>query len=290
MFISRLRLEHFGPLEHVEAELQSRNVLFSGAGSEAAVKAVHLLSGSCFLSPRQLRAMIRPHSRLYAEIETDRLYKVEATGDAARWLLKASDFHTGADCTQAYLDSVACCAEEEAVSCFAAWQKEDFPHRLCRYIRAEQENDREFRKSTAGAGFTHAFRGYLKEYIRHFEPQLLRPDKPYQLALSPAGEFTVVHPESPDTVFYLSDIENWLYHFLCFLNLAGFWAGFEAIRDMHHVQKPLFISELFEFFPQDTDMTREWERLAGLGRQVFISTPSDCLASKRLPDLQTIPT
>ena len=284
MFVSRLQLEHFGLLDHFETELYSRNVLFSGTGSETVAQAVRLLSGSCFLSSRQLRL----RSRLYAEIETDRLYRVEAAGGTTQWLLKASDFHTGADCTQAYLDSVACCAEEEAVSCFAAWQKADFPHRLCRYIRAERENDREFRKSTAGAGFTDAFRGYLKHYIQHFEPQLLQPDKPYQLVLSPAGAFTVVHPEAPDTVFYLSDIENRLYHFLCFLNLAEFWAGFEAIRDMHHVQKPLFISEFFEFLPQDTDMTGEWERIASLGRQVFICTPSSGSGLKMPPDMQAI--
>lgn len=277
-------------LEHFEATICSCNVFFTGESSQMAVEAVRLLCGSRFLSSRQLRAMLQPHSRLYAEIKTDRLYRVEAAGGTTQWLLKASDFHTGADCTQAYLDSVACCAEEEAVSCFAAWQKADFPHRLCRYIRAERENDREFRKSTAGAGFTDAFRSYLKHYIRHFTPQLLRPDKSYRLALSPTGEFTVVRPGASDTVFYLSDIENRLYHFLCFLNLAEFWAGFEAVRDMHHVQKPLFISELFEFLPQDTDMTREWERLAGLGRQIFISISSACLAPKRLPDMQTIPT
>ena len=208
MFVSRLRLEHFGLLEHFEATICSCNVFFTGESSQTAAEAVRLLCGSRFLPSRQLRAMIRPHSRLYAEIETDRIYRVEATRDMAPWILKASDFHTGAECTQAYLDSVACCAEEEAVSCFGSQQKADFPHRLCRYIQAERDNDGEFRKSTAGAGFTDAFRGYLKHYIRHFEPQLLQPDKPYQLALSPTGAFTVVHSEAPDTVFYLSDTET----------------------------------------------------------------------------------
>lgn len=286
MFVSKLHLDHFGRLEHFETAFRSHSVLFTGEGSKAVAEAIQLLCGNRFPLSRQLQAT----SRLYAEIETDRLYRVEAAGDAARWLLKASDFHTGAECTQAYLDSVACCAEEEAVSCFGSQQKADFPHRLCRYIQAERDNDEEFRKSTAGAGFTDAFRSYLKHYIRHFRPQPLRPDKPYQLALSSIGEFTIVYPGAPDTIFYLSDTENRLYHFLCFLNLAEFWEGFEAIRDMHHVQKPLFISELFEFLPQDTDMTREWKHLNGLGRQVFISTPSACLVSKRLPDMQTIPT
>lgn len=284
MFVSKLQLDHFGPLEYFETAFRSRSVLFTGEGSKAVAEAVRLLCGSRFLSSQRLQAT----SRLYAEIETDRLYRVEAAGNREKWLLKAKDFHTGAECTQAYLDSVACCAEEEAVSCFSARQKADFPHRLCRYIRAEQENDREFLKSTAGAGFTDAFRSYLKHYIRHFKPQLLRPGKPYRLALSLTGAFTVIHPGAPDTVFYLSDIENRLYHFLCFLNLAEFWAGFEAIRDMHHVQKPLFISDFFEFLPQDTDMTGGWERMAGLGRQVFIYASSSGSALKMPAGMQTI--
>lgn len=282
MYIYRLRLEHF------EAAFHSRSVLFTGESSQMAIEAVRLLCASHFLPSRQLRAMFQPHSRLYAEIETDRLYRVEITRDTAQWLLKANDFHTGAECTQTYLDSVACCAEEEDVSCFGSQQKADFPHRICRYIRAEQENDGEFRKSTAGAGFTDAFRSYLKHYIRHFRPQLLRPDKPYQLALSPTGVFTVVHPGVSDAVFYLSDTENRLFHFLCFLNLAEFWAGFEAIRDMHHIQKPLFISELLEFLPQNMDTTGVWERIACLGRQLFVSLPAACRAPKNLPDKQTI--
>lgn len=284
MFVSKLQLDHFGRLEHFETAFRSHSVLFTGEGSKAVAEAIQLLCGNRFPLSRQLQAT----SRLYAEIETDRLYRVEAAGNRKKWLLKATDFHTGAECTQAYLDSVACCAEEEAVSCFGFRQKEDFPHRLCRYIRAEQENDREFLKGTAGAGFTDAFRSYLKHYIRHFKPQLLRLGKPYRLALSLTGAFTVIYPEAPDTVFYLSDIENRLYHFLCFLNLAEFWAEFEAIRDMHHVQKPLFISDFFEFLPQDTDMTGGWERMAGLGRQVFICASSSDSTLRMPAGMQTI--
>ncbi len=284
MFVSKLRLEHFGPLEQFETAFCSRSVLFTGEGSEATAEAIRLLCGSRFLPSRQPQA----RSRLYAEIQTDRLYRVEAARDGERWLLKANDFHTGAVCTQAYLNSVACCAEEEAVSCFGFRQKVDFPHRICRYIRAEQENDREFLKSTAGAGFTDAFRSYLKRYIRHFQPQLLRSSKPYRLALSPTGAFTVIHPEVPNTIFYLSDTENRLYYFLCFLNLAGFWTGFETIRDLHHVQRPLFISDLFEFLPQDTDITGKWEHLTTLNRQVFICAPSSGSALKMPVGMQTI--
>ena len=76
MFVSKLHLDHFGRLEHFETAFRSHSVLFTGEGSKAVAEAIQLLCGNRFPLSRQLQAT----SRLYAEIETDRLYRVEAAG------------------------------------------------------------------------------------------------------------------------------------------------------------------------------------------------------------------
>ena len=89
---------------------------------------------------------------------------------------------------------------------------------------------------TDGIGTTKTFRSYLKNYIRTYKPQCLRKGKEYLLILDNNGEFRVTHPKLPvDTVPNLSESENILYHYLCFLNLSEFWYGIEQIKDIHYV-------------------------------------------------------
>ena len=70
----------------------------------------------------------------------------------------------------------------------------------------------------------------------------------------------------------LSETEEKLFLYICFLNIAEFWADVENIRNMHHEKKPLIIKNFIEFLDQTTDIDGLIARTTKLGRQVIILT------------------
>ncbi len=124
--------------------------------------------------------------------------------------------------------------------------------------------DKRFTISTGGACRSRSFRAYLNEYIRNFKPQKLNPNKRFFININENGEFFVeVYPD-------LSASEKNLFDFLCFLNIIEFWDGFEKIRDLNHIKKPIVITELFEMIDESIPASFIIKRLKTLNRQVFL--------------------
>lgn len=89
------------------------------------------------------------------------------------------------------------------------------------------------------------------------------------------GEFKVLSGDrSMDLTLCLSESENILYHYLCFLNLSEFWYGIEQIKNMNHARKPLIISDFLERIDNSIDITDFVDRTRKLGRQTFLMLPS----------------
>ena len=70
----------------------------------------------------------------------------------------------------------------------------------------------------------------------------------------------------------LSETEEKLFLYICFLNVAGFWADIEKIRDLHHEKKPLVIWNFLEFLDNSTDISALVARTVKLHRQIIILT------------------
>ena len=118
---------------------------------------------------------------------------------------------------------------------------------------------------------TKTFRSHLIRYIKAFEPEPINNIKNYKATINNQGRFEVVYPGVSDELL-LSETEEKLFWYICFLNVAEFWTDVENIRNMHHEKKPLIIKNFLEFLDQTTDIDGLIARTTKLGRQVIILT------------------
>ena len=70
----------------------------------------------------------------------------------------------------------------------------------------------------------------------------------------------------------LSQTEEKLFRYICFLNIAEFWEDIENVRNIHHEKKPLLVKNFIDFLDESTDINSLIARTVQLGRQVIILT------------------
>jgi hypothetical protein len=92
------------------------------------------------------------------------------------------------------------------------------------------------------------------------------------VTINTRGVFEVQRPGVLDRI-NLSETEEKLFRYTCFLNVAEFWADIEKIRDLHHEKKPLLIRNFLEFLDESTDIGNLIDRTVRLQRQVIILAP-----------------
>ena len=115
-----------------------------------------------------------------------------------------------------------------------------------------------------------AFRRYLRDFLYNFEPELLRRGKDYEIFLKKNGRYAVRHRSDGSVTNALSESERVLFRYLCFLRTAEFWAGFEALRNMHGIKKPLLISGFLERLDESIDVSELLFRTEKLQRQTIV--------------------
>ena len=161
-------------------------------------------------------------------------------------------------------------AEQDQIEAFDG-QDKTMPLRLCQYRHREEADDLSNR--TERLVDTNIFRRYLCQYIQNFCPEPINSKKKYQAAVSAQGIFEAQYPGFSGDVF-LSETEERLFLYICFLNIAEFWAGFERIRDLHHEKKPLLIRNFIEFLDEEANINALIVRTQKLQRQIIILTSS----------------
>ena len=119
---------------------------------------------------------------------------------------------------------------------------------------------------------TKTFRSHLIQYIKAFRPEPINCKKDYLTAMTSQGRFEVCCPGVSGHIC-LSETEEKLFLYICFLNVAEFWADIEKIRDLHHEKKPLVIQNFLEFLDESTDIRALAARTIKLQRQIIILTP-----------------
>jgi hypothetical protein len=71
----------------------------------------------------------------------------------------------------------------------------------------------------------------------------------------------------------LSETDQKLFWYICFLNIAEFWEDIERIRDLHHERKTLLIQSFLEYLDESVDIEGLLARTLQFRRQVMILTP-----------------
>ncbi|MBR2310847.1 MAG: hypothetical protein IKA47_10020 [Oscillospiraceae bacterium] len=267
MFIQHITIHNFGAIRHYDADLtQELNLIESRHTDEIAAVVGFLL---CNTPPPTIpEQWLQADTRISAVIHLEETtYSICAKPQSGQLQLFATDA-TGGDATAQYQYALSHCKEQDEIESFDG-QDKTMPLRLYRYRYREDDDDLSGR--TERLADTNTFHRYLCQYTQDFRPEPINSKKKYQMAVSEQGIFEARYPGFSGEVF-LSETEEKLFLYICFLNIAEFWAGFETIRDLHHEKKPLLIRDFIEFLDESVNINALVARTQKLQRQIIILT------------------
>ena len=115
-----------------------------------------------------------------------------------------------------------------------------------------------------------AFRSYLKAFLKDFKPETIRDGKRYELYLKKDDRYAVRYKGDNDMPVFLSESEQTLFRYLCFLRTAEFWQGFEELRNLHALKKPLLVKDFLSRLDESINIESLLQRTTELKRQVII--------------------
>jgi len=269
MIIQRITIQDFGSVQFYDTVLTPElNIIDSRYTPEISAAIEFFL---CSKAQQTIPSMwLRSSTRLTAEVlsETD-AYTVTATHCDGRLTLAVTD-NNGMDVTDAYQNMLSHCLEQDATEKFDGRDKA-LPLRLCWYRNCDDAPENVSNR-TESLTDTKTFRSHLIQYIKAFHPEPINCKKDYQTAITSQGRFEVFYPGVSGHIC-LSETEEKLFLYICFLNIAEFWTDIEKIRDIHHEKKPLMIQNFLEFLDESTDISALVARTIKLRRQIIILTP-----------------
>lgn len=268
MIIRHITIREFGAVSFYDAALTPElNIIDSRHTPEISAAIGFLLCSKA----RQVipSEWIRPTTCLTAQVLTEACaYTVTAIPYDGRLTLVATD-HSGADVTENYQHILSHCLEQDALDTFDG-QDKTLPMRLCWY-RNRVDALADVSNRTENRTDLKTFRSHLIAFIKSFQPESINCKKNYFATINQAGQFEVCHSDIPGRV-YLSETEEKLFLYICFLNATEFWADIEKIRDLHHEKKPLVIRNFLEFLDESTDVSALLARTGKFQRQILILT------------------
>lgn len=269
----RITVNNLGSVLSYHAKLTPQiNIIDSCYTPEISVAIEFLLGNQSATIPK---AWLRNETMISADVLlNDETYTISASLCGEHFLLTATDAK-GNDVTAFYKSTLSHCLEQDTTESFDG-KEQSLPLRLCWYRKPEDQDAVDnFPDRTNRLITTDAFRTHLIQYIRTFQPEPVNCKKSYQVTVDPQGKFVIFCPGIPDDI-YLSETEEKLFLYLCFLNIAEFWTDIEKIRDLHHEKKPLLIQNFLEYLDKSTDISGLIARTNKLQRQVIIlSSPLD---------------
>ena len=267
MFIQHITIENFGAIRHYDTEFRrGLNIVESRYTTEIHEAIAFLVCNDQVpgIPEQWLRDDLLISATICLE---DTIYTVCIRSVLGRPQMFATD-PTGADATEQYQYALSHCEEQNGAELFGVW--EPYIHlRLCDYCDWDARDflsDRTDRLID-----TKTFHRYLLGYIRSFVPEPLGSKKNYLVSINQQGKFEVMLPGFEGEI-HLSETEKRLFSYICFLNVAEFWAGFEKMRDLHHEKKPLLIQDFLEFLDEGADISSLIARTQKLHRQIIILT------------------
>lgn len=272
MTIKYIAVKNFGSVEYYEATLrEGLNALETCYTSEISL-AVELILCNKTISLSSTPG-VRKETVIHAEVLLDNnVFGVEVTAENTRpeiLVLRATD-EQGNNVTAFYCHAISHCRENDSSEVFDGMDR-SFSLKLCQYHNSDECDFNRFSDVTDRIIKTQAFRSYLIKYIKTFNPEPINTQKEYQISLTKRGRFEVIYPGASEKI-PLSETEEKLFLYMCFLNTAEFWKQIENVRNMHHETKPLIIKNLLEFLDQSTKIHNLVMRTLRLKRQIIILT------------------
>ena len=272
MILERITIRNFGAIHHFEADFDGGlNVVKSRYADEIA-RAVRLALGHQ-ISSRPLH-LARGDAAIDAWVRlADKEYRVviKPGSRPPQACLRAYD-KEGNDRTKEYLYVTSHCPEHDLSDVFGG-HTEKTHFRLLQYLDEDRYfGSRGLSARTDKLSEIKAFRSYLKAFMKDFQPELIREGKRYELCLESSGKYAVRYVDDKGASVFLSESEQTLFRYLCFLKTAEFWHGFEELRNLHGIKKPLIVEDFLERLDESIDVGELLQRTLRLGRQLILLT------------------
>jgi len=268
MIIRHLTIRDFGAVSLYDAVLTPElNIIDSRYTQEISAAIAFLL---CSKAQQTIPpSWLRTTTRLAAEVLSETcVYTVTATPFNGQLTLSVTD-NSGAVATDEYRYILCHCLEQDTIDGFDG-QDKTLPMRL-HWYRNYDDAPAEVSSRTESRIELKTFRAQLLAYIKSFQPEPINCKKNYFTMISPDGRFEVFDSGVSEKI-HLSETEEKLFLYVCFLNVAEFWTVIEKIRDLHHEKKPLIIQNFLEFLDESTDVSALVARTIKLHRQIIILT------------------
>ena len=202
----------------------------------------------------------------------EKLYRVIASFDTAKkgFTLSCYD-QSGGDLTGEYLYLTTQSHEQDAAAVFTG--EEATQPRFLRYADEDRYfPEKRLSRATDGLSDVKAFRRYLRSFIENFAPELLRDGKTYEMFIERGGSYAVRCRIDGKITQDLSETESMIFRYLCFLRTAEFWHGFEEIRNLHAIKKPMIISGFLERLDKSIDVCDFLGRAVRIQDQTILIT------------------
>lgn len=157
--------------------------------------------------------------------------------------------------------------EESICQIFEENNYNTYEKKLFEYKRYKNEiEDEEFNNQTNGYFTLEAFRTELTNYIKYFKTRKI--DEDFYLGMKSDGCFVAYEDAELKEEKDLSHSERLIFDYYCYLEVNNFWEEIEAIRDLNHIKKPLFIINFINSF-SDEEKKKHINSALESGRQVF---------------------
>ena len=271
MIIKKLEIRNLGDISAFSYEFSDGLDILVSLNTNELSLAIRLIFNHKIPPPPNISAGVDTRIEgvvLLAEKE----YRVSAVPDnKGRFKLLCQD-DSLKDVTSEYLYLTTHTYEQDLTDVFSGNEEGIF----LRFLKYANEDlyyaKNELSRDTGGLSNIKAFRRYLSEFIKNFEPELLRDGKGYEIVLRKDGRYAVRCRAQGFPSNMLSESERMMFKFLCFLRTAEFWRGFEEIRNLHSVKKPLLISGFLEKLDESIDVSELLLRAEKLKRQIILIT------------------
>ena len=272
MILQRICIQNLGVVDRVELHLGSDTNIVSTPYTSEISRAIQLVLGrSASCLPE---TWVSGGTRIDALVcVSQRVYRVTAQPNPP-----GSDLclcaHDGEDRekTEEYLYIVSHCAEQDLCEVFDPHAEKN-PLKPIQYLSEDSDCALcELSVRTDGLSRAKTFRAYLRLFIKGLGPETIREGKRYELWLQKDGRYAVRYRDEWDQPILLNESEQVLFRYLCFLRTAEFWQGFEELRNLHSVRKPLLIEDLTEKLDETVDIRDVLDRARRLHRQVILLT------------------
>ena len=274
MILQNINIQNLGSVNSFSCNFNNTLNLIKSRHTDVISYAVRLLT-SHKLSPlphgwagedTRITASILTNSRLY--------YLYVAPDKSLRSLkIKCSD-EVGNDVTSEYLYMTSQSVEQDLSEIFEHRDKDIFL-KCIQYVNEDlYYPSHELSLRTDGLSDFKTFRSYLRRFLKNFTPESIRDGKQYEIVLEQSGRYGVRCKSDENLPVSLSEAEQTLFRYLCFLRTAEFWRGFEQIRNIHGITRPLIVKDFIEHLDEYIDVGDIIKRTASLNRQVFLLTTS----------------